>query len=185
MKLLTLLIPKRYLCGVHRMATASFLDDAPALEPPPIQVPASAFTPAGFREWAFSASYPQRGRATLIDGNIFIDMTSERFNTHNFVKLEVTSVIYSLAKSERLGMTAADGALITNEAAGISNEPDGCFATWASLRAKKVELIRSESGNKAESWEGSPDWVLEVVSDSSVQKDTVHLMDAYHRAGIR
>ena len=164
---------------------SSFLSDPPIVEPPSVQVPLSAYTPAGFREWAFSAAYPQRGRATLVNGNILIDMNSERFNTHNFVKLEVTSVIYSLAKSQRLGMTAADGALITNELAGISNEPDGCFATWESLRSKKVQLIRGATGNKAESWDGSPDWVLEVVSDSSVEKDTVLLMDGYHRAGIR
>jgi Uma2 family endonuclease len=164
---------------------APLLSDPPVVERPPFQVPLSAYTPAGFREWAFSASYPQRGRATLVNGNILIDMNSERFNTHNFVKLEVTSVIYSLVKSQRLGMTAADGALITNESAGISNEPDGCFASWESLRAKKVQLIRGATGNKAESWDGSPDWVLEVVSDSSVEKDTVLLMDGYHRAGIR
>lgn len=167
------------------MSTASLFGDLQVVERPPVQVPLSAFTPAGFREWAFSPSYPERGRATLVNGNIFIDMNFERFNTHNFVKLEVTSVIYSLAKSQRLGMTAADGALITNDVAGISNEPDGCFAAWESLRAKKVQLIRGTTGNKAESWDGSPDWVLEVVSDSSVQKDTVLLMDGYHRAGIR
>jgi Uma2 family endonuclease len=32
--------------------------------------------------------------------------------------------------------------------------------------------------------EGSPDWVLEIVSDTSVKKDLVQLREAYHRAGI-
>jgi len=32
--------------------------------------------------------------------------------------------------------------------------------------------------------EGTPDWVLEVISDSSVEKDTEKLREAYHRAGI-
>jgi Uma2 family endonuclease len=32
--------------------------------------------------------------------------------------------------------------------------------------------------------EGTPDWVLEVLSDSSVEKDTEKLRGAYHRAGI-
>jgi Uma2 family endonuclease len=32
--------------------------------------------------------------------------------------------------------------------------------------------------------EGTPEWVLEVVSRSSVQKDTEWLRAAYHRAGI-
>ena len=33
--------------------------------------------------------------------------------------------------------------------------------------------------------EGSPDWVLEVVSRSSIRKDTVRLRRTYHRAGVR
>jgi Uma2 family endonuclease len=32
--------------------------------------------------------------------------------------------------------------------------------------------------------EGTPDWVLEVVSQSSVVKDTEWLRESYHRAGI-
>src|SRR5262249_26589734 len=32
--------------------------------------------------------------------------------------------------------------------------------------------------------EGTPDWVLEIVSDSSVEKDTQELRSAYHRARI-
>ena len=167
------------------MASAPFLDDPQLTNEPPLEIPGSAFTVAGFRDWSFSPSFPSGARATLVGGNILIDMNSERFNTHNFVKLEVTSVIYGRAKAHKLGMTAADGALITNEVVGLSNEPDGCFASWESLRAKKVCLVRSETGNKAESWEGSPDWVLEVVSDSSVRKDTVILMESYHQASIR
>ncbi|NOZ40252.1 MAG: Uma2 family endonuclease [Planctomycetes bacterium] len=31
---------------------------------------------------------------------------------------------------------------------------------------------------------GTPDWVCEVVSDSSVKKDTKRLRQAYHKAGI-
>ena len=33
--------------------------------------------------------------------------------------------------------------------------------------------------------EGSPDWVLEIVSRSSVTKDKRDLRQAYHQAGIR
>jgi Uma2 family endonuclease len=32
--------------------------------------------------------------------------------------------------------------------------------------------------------EGTPDWVLEVVSQSSVAKDTKWLRESYHKAGI-
>ena len=33
--------------------------------------------------------------------------------------------------------------------------------------------------------EGAPDWVMEVVSDSSVTKDKKELRGSYHKAGIR
>src|SRR5205807_5053207 len=32
--------------------------------------------------------------------------------------------------------------------------------------------------------EGTPDWIMEIVSDSSVRKDKTRLREAYHRVGI-
>ena len=154
------------------------------VDSPLISIPLSAGTPAGFRDWAFSAAFPTGARGTLVNGSIFLDMTSEHLDTHNFVKLEVTSVLYMLVKASNLGLLASDGALITNEKVGLSSEPDACFASHASLRSGKVRRVRSKSQGKGQSWEGVPNWVLEVVSDSSVQKDTVLLPAAYHRAGI-
>lgn len=155
------------------------------VDSPLISIPVSAGTPAGFRDWAFSSAFPIGARGTLVNGSIFLDMTSEHLDTHNFVKLEVTSVLYALVRGSNLGLLASDGALITNEEVGLSSEPDACFASHASLRGGKVRRVRSKSKGKGQSWEGAPDWVLEVVSDSSVQKDTVLLPSAYHRAGIR
>ena len=89
------------------MAT-DFLPSSPAAakqlgRTPFFSIPLSAGTPSGFRDWAFSPSFPQGVRGTLVDGNILIDMTSEHLDTHNFVKLEVTSVLYSLVRSKNLG----------------------------------------------------------------------------------
>ena len=52
------------------------------------------------------------------------------------------------------------------------------------MRAKQVQLIEGWDGGFVE-MEGSPDMVLEVVSASSVHKDTVVLRQAYWQAGIR
>jgi len=152
---------------------------------PYFSIPLSAGTPSGFREWAFSPAFPEGVRGTLVNGNILIDMTSEHLDTHNFVKLEVTSVLYSLVRSKNLGLLASDGALLTNEKAGLSSEPDACFVSHTSFKSGKVRRVKSVSKGKAQSWEGAADWVLEVVSDSSVQKDTVLLPTAYYRAGIK
>src|SRR5262249_20384856 len=78
-----------------------------------------------------------------------------------------------------------DGVLITNEAAGVSNNPDASLLKKASLRARRVRVVPREGREgRFLAIEGTPDWLLEVVSDSSGGKDTERLRLAYHRAGV-
>src|SRR5205807_2279951 len=73
-----------------------------------------------------------------------------------------------------------------NEAAGVANNPDATFISWAGLEKGRVHLVpRTGAQGQYIELEGTPDWVLEIVSDSSVEKDTRLLRTAYHRAGIR
>ena len=67
----------------------------------------------------------------------------------------------------------------------MSCEPDLTFISWASLDAGRVHL-RPREHDQAEYIEivGSPDLVVEIVSDSSVKKDTRLLRDAYARAAV-
>src|SRR5262249_46883245 len=59
------------------------------------------------------------------------------------------------------------------------------FLSNEGLRSGRVRLVRRpDDPTRFREIEGTPDWVLEVVSDSSVEKDTEQLRDAYHRAGI-
>ncbi len=53
-----------------------------------------------------------------------------------------------------------------------------------SITDGKVQFIRGPHGHYAEI-QGSPDMVLEVVSRSSVRKDTVTLLKAYWEAGVK
>ena len=55
--------------------------------------------------------------------------------------------------------------------------------SWESFEQKRVPLVEGKEEGFLE-LEGSPDMVLEVVSASSEEKDTVTLRDLYHRAGI-
>ena len=70
----------------------------------------------------------------------------------------------------------------TNRKANVSNNPDALAVLWTSLETGKVRYVAHE-GRELEI-EGSPDWILEIVSDGSVFKDTVQLRKAYHRAGV-
>jgi Uma2 family endonuclease len=150
-----------------------------------IVVPPSAHTLAGFRAWARSDEFPERGRISFLGHEIHIDMSPEEIETHNKVKGEVGYVLIGLNKKRKLGEFYSDRALLTNEGANLSTEADAAFATWATLEAGRLRLVprEDEEGEYVE-LEGTPDWVLEVVSKSSVRKDTRELRERYYRAGI-
>jgi Uma2 family endonuclease len=84
-----------------------------------------------------------------------------------------------------LGRFYLDGILLTNKKAGVANKPDATFVSWAGLEKALVRLV-PQTGRQGQylEIEGTPDWVLEIVSDSSVAKDTQLLRTAYQRAGI-
>jgi Uma2 family endonuclease len=150
-----------------------------------IRLPASAFTLAGFRAWAKSEDAPEKARLTFIDQQILIDMSGEELQAHVLVKAAVYAALLPLNAERRLGMFFPDGALVTNERANVSNIPDAVLATWASLQADRIRLVADEKRpDRYLELEGTPDWVLEIASDSSVHKDTQLLREAYHRAGI-
>ena len=148
--------------------------------------PVSACTLRGFRAWATSDFFPEHVRATFVDGEIFFDMSNEEPETHVAVKTEVSRVLSTLVRQHDLGKFYANGVLVSNEAGGVANNPDGTFFTAATFQSRRVRLVPREGaeGRYAEI-EGTPDWVMEVVSDSSVRKDSAQLREAYHRAGIR
>ncbi len=151
-----------------------------------LRIPASARTHAGFREWVKSDEFPEKGiRVTFIDGEIYLDMSQEEIETHNKVKTEIIRVQSTLNLECDLGEFYSDGVLVTNEEAKVSNNPEALFVSWESLDAGRVCLVprKGEAGQYIEIV-GTPDCVVEVVSKSSVAKDTKRLKEAYHRAGI-
>jgi Uma2 family endonuclease len=150
-----------------------------------IHIPISATTHSGFRAWATSDEFPEKFRASFINGDIVIDLSPEELETHNKVKTAIVNSIGSLNDELELGELFSDRTLVANPATGLSTEPDGPFVSWASYEADRVRLVPRK--NRPEQYielEGSPDWILELVSQSSVQKDTELLRDLYHRFGI-
>jgi Uma2 family endonuclease len=150
-----------------------------------VVVPPAAHTLAGFRAWATSEEFPERGRFSFVGGEIFIDMSPEEVETHNKVKTEVGYTIVRVNKKLKLGEYYTDGVLVTNVGANLSTEPDASFVTWETLKTGRAQKVarEGEHGQYLE-LEGTPDWVLEVVSKYSVRKDTRRLRERYHRAGI-
>jgi Uma2 family endonuclease len=155
------------------------------LEIPSIHIPADAYTLAGFRRWAISDEFPERGRISFLDGEIEIDMSPEEIRAHSDPKTELTHKLLNIVKANDLGQPLIDGALLVNEPANVSNEPDFMFCSWEAIESGRVQFPETFPGSGRQmEVVGSPDLVVEVVSQSSVRKDRVILRERYHAAGI-
>ena len=150
-----------------------------------VDVPESARTLEGFRSWVSSDSFPEHGRITYFRKGIFLDMSPEKANKHNDVKTEIRRALGNFVREHDLGKLRGDGQWITNDQADLSNEADATFISWESMETGRIRLIKSHDDDDGIEMRGSPDWVLEVVSNSSEKKDTVWLPDAYHAAHVK
>ena len=148
-----------------------------------LHVPADVVDIESFRQWTDTDGYPEKGNIWWLRGEVWADMSKEQIFTHLVVKQEFFRALGNLVKSEREGLIIPDGLLLSNLRADISGNPDATYVSSATLDSERVNLIEGARGGHTEI-EGTPDMVLEVVSDSSVNKDTVVLLDAYWKAGI-
>jgi Uma2 family endonuclease len=137
-----------------------------------------------FRRWADADDFPEKGRICYLKGEVWVDMSKEQVFTHAAVKTEITVVLGGLVKAERLGRLWADGVLLSSEIADIASKPDAIFVSAGALQSQRVHLVEGMEEGYLE-LEGAADMVLEVVSRSSIHKDTVVLRQAYWEAGIQ
>jgi Uma2 family endonuclease len=145
-----------------------------------IRIPAWINDLGSFRRWTKSDEYPERGDFAYLNGDLRADLTMETF-LHNQIKSLFVIVLGGIVLSERLGRYCGDRMRLVNVMADISVEPDGMFVSQEAIKSRRVRL---EEGVESLEVIGTPDMVLEVVSASSVRKDTVELRELYARAGI-
>ncbi len=158
---------------------------ATGTDPMRVSVPEDAFTLGGFRAWALSDELPERARVAFVTGDVYLDTSNEDPETHVAVKAAIAEALSALNRALKLGKFYGDGVLVTHGRSGLSCNPDATFLSRASLLSGRARLVpRPGRPGRYSDIEGSPDMVLEVVSDSSVEKDTVHLRSAYHAAGV-
>jgi Uma2 family endonuclease len=137
-----------------------------------------------FRRWTETDDCPNEYRLGWLKGQVWIDMTREQLYTHLLVKAEYYFHLTRIVKEGNLGIFIPDGLLLSNFAADISGNPDGTFLSQETLHSDRVRLLEGARGGCTEV-QGSPDMVLEVVSNSSVRKDYHQLRTAYWEADIR
>jgi Uma2 family endonuclease len=152
-------------------------------EPSSITVPDSVVDLESFRQWTDADDFPEEGRICYLKGEVWVDMSKEQVFTHILVKTEITSVLRIIVKKARLGLLVGDGIFLSNVTADIGVNPDAVFVSTQSLQSRRARLIEGKEVGYVE-LEGTPDMVLEVVSQGSVRKDTVTLRQAYWDAGI-
>jgi Uma2 family endonuclease len=148
-----------------------------------VRMPISLATLSAFRGWMHSDAVSEDMRAYFLDGEVWIDMSREQLFSHNQVKFALTIALGGLATSRESGRYVPDGMLISNVDANLSAQPDGAYISFDNLRDGKVALVEGAKEGVVE-LEGSPDIVIEVVSDSSVEKDAKTLPKLYFRAGV-
>lgn len=161
------------------MATSVIIEDQ-------IEIPMDLRSLADFRRWATSDAFPERGRIDWIAGRIEVDMSPEEIFSHGTVKSEIHGVLYTLVKEGNLGYLFVDSTRISSAEGDVSAEPDIVFVSHDALATGRVRLVPKAGGKEGRfvELEGAPELIVEVVSDSSVSKDTRRLPLAYYRAGV-
>jgi Uma2 family endonuclease len=141
---------------------------------------------ADFRRWALSDHFPETGRIDYVAGHIEVDMSPEDLHTHGTPKVEVVRVLSNWLRRRELGELYTDRARVSCVEADLSVEPDIVFISNASLNEDRLRFV-AKSGGQGDRYvelEGAPDLIVEIISDSSVRKDTHRLPTAYWNAGV-
>jgi Uma2 family endonuclease len=146
-----------------------------------IRLPMGFANLQAFRRWTKSGDYPERGEYSYLGGDLWVDVTMETL-LHNELKHLFEVVLGGLILNEGLGRYFGDRMRLVNLAAVLSSEPDGMFASAATIRSRRTTW---EQGPESLEVIGSPDVVLEIVSKTSIQKDTVVLRELYATARIQ
>ena len=150
------------------------------------QIPAAAFAFEGFRKWAQSETFPESGRIDYLAGDVDVDMSPEEISTHSLVKSAFALGLGILIAERELGYLFIDRTRVSSPSAQLSVEPDLVVLFQESLRESRVHLRSWSARNpdRLTEIEGPVDLVVEVVSDSSVGKDTKRLPHLYAQAGV-
>ena len=113
-------------------------------------------------------------------------MSPEDIFMHGTLKTEIVGVLWTLAKDQAMHLFTGE-TRISSVAGDVSAEPDVVAVSDDAIDAGRVRLVPSASGkpDRFIELEGGPDLIVEIVSDSSVAKDTRRLPVAYHAAGVR
>ena len=161
------------------MATSVIIEDE-------IEIPMDIRSLDEFRRWALSDGFPDRGRIDFVAGKIEVDMSPEDLFCHGKLKGLIYATLFQRTEGQNLGHLFIDSTRVSVPAADLSVEPDIVFISHECLDSGRVRLVPKSGGEPGRyvEVEGAPDLIVEIVSDSSVTKDTHRLPAACAVAGV-
>ncbi|NDC53147.1 MAG: Uma2 family endonuclease [Planctomycetia bacterium] len=150
------------------------------------EIPGDVASLDAFRRWSRSPAFPTAGRIDWVASHIEVDMSPEDIFTHGTVKTAIVGRLWPLAVARGMHLFTGE-TRVSADAADLSVEPDVVVVSEESLESGRVRLVPAAGGrpDRFVEFEGGPDLVVEIVSDSSARKDTERLPIAYHAAGVR
>lgn len=135
-----------------------------------------------FRAWV-SELGEDAPRVHFSRGKVWIQVSPQDYFSHLRLLGAINARLELLARELDLGEYWPDGGWLTNKQAGLSIEPDGFLVLWRTTESGAAQFVERPGKGPIE-LVGRGDMVLEVVSDSSVEKDTVQLVAGYAAAGF-
>lgn len=160
-------------------AAAVILEDA-------VRIPETVHRFELFRRWTRSEEFPERGRIDYLEGDLEVDLSPEDLYTHGVVKTAIAAELHALVVAPGRGNVFIDRTRVTAPETGLSAEPDLVVVTWQCLDSGEIREVPAsgKAPGRFIELEGAPDLVVEIVSDSSVEKDLRRLPRLYARSGI-
>lgn len=149
-----------------------------------VDVPAWVVDFESFRRWLHSDTFPEEGKICFINGKVWVDLSMEEFSTHNAVRTEIGRVLANLMKETKFGRFVSEGMRYGHLGSELATEPDGMIVSHAAMNDGRVQLVGGAKGVQTELI-GSPEILIEIVSESSEAKDTEWTMSAYFDAGVQ
>lgn len=150
-----------------------------------LRIPEDASTYDGFLRWSESDEFPETGRIDYLGGEIDVDMSPEDLYTHSAVKTAVSYTLTGCVVEADRGDVFIDSTQIRSRFVQLAAEPDIVVALDSSMESGQVRPVPSlKRPGSFRALEGTPDVVVEIVSDSSVKKDQASRPPLYARAGI-
>jgi hypothetical protein len=135
-----------------------------------------------FRRWLDQPDFPENLPIWWLRGHVWIDVSKET-SSHNLVRGAITSALWQLVEVGELGLLCGSGMFLANSAGDFGGNPVTFFTSHEAMDAGRVSLVEGREGGVVEV-HGTPDMVLEVISRSSVKKDTKILFEGYWEADI-